>query len=226
MINENNTIDYTLINNLFNTYNRTEEELLNLHQFITFKIPKNSIPPETMQTIFNNNNFKEDFKKLLIENLLRNPKEKTDKSFGPFCCLIYKNKLQNYFPELKDEEKFLNDLIFNLHYYNIALRIINLFSEEKIKSLDKSLLKALLYSNDSLDINSIIFLLKYLPEELDNFIKRYNDKKNKKALKKLIKRINIKNNSNNEIIKTMENSNILFFYIWKCKTFFDTNLDI
>ena len=83
------------------------------------------------------------------------------------------------------------------------------FSEVKIKSLDKSLLKELIYKIDPLDINSILFLLKYIPEEFEGIIKRYNnDKKYKRALKKIIKKFNIKEKYNNEIIQKMEQSNI------------------
>ena len=35
------SIDYSLVNHLFHTYNRSEEELLNLYKYIISKIKKN-----------------------------------------------------------------------------------------------------------------------------------------------------------------------------------------
>ena len=227
ILKENNSIDYSLINHLFHTYNRTEEELLNLYEYIISKIPKNSIPSSEFKSIFNNNIFKENFKKLLINNLLKYPNEMNDKSYSSFYGFIFKNNLENYFPETKDQNKFLENIVFNLKLYETALRIVNFFTEEKIKSLDKSLLKELIYKIDPLDINSILFLLKYIPEEFDGIIIRYNnDKKNKRALKKIIKKFNIKEKYNNEIIQKMEQSNINGFFVWKVKNYFDTDLEI
>lgn len=220
-----NSIDYCLINHLFHTYNKTEEKLSNLYQFIISKIPKNSIPFMELQNIFDNNCFKEEFKKLLIDNMLKPLEEKSDKYYSLFYNFIYKNKLDKYFSELK-EEKFLFDLIFNLKFYCAALTIIKSLNKENIKSLNKSLLKELLYSIDSEDINSKAFLLEFLPEELDKIVNEYLDEGNKKDLIKLIKKINIKKKTDNKIIKNIEEKNINNFYLWKIKIYFKTQLDV
>ena len=122
--------------------------------------------------------------------------------------------------------KFLDNIVFNLKFYETALRILNYFTEEKIRALNKSLLKQLLYSIDPLDINSITFLLKYLPEEFDGIINRYNFNANRKIIKKIIKKFNINEKTDNVVIKKMEESNIVGFFIYKVKTFFDDHLDI
>ena len=226
IINEKKSIDYSLVNHLFHTYNRSEEELLNLYKYIISKIKKNSIPSTELKSIFNNNNFKEDFKKLLINNLLKYPEEMTDKEYLSFYGFIFKNNLESYFPETKEPNKFLDNIVFNLKFYETALRILNYLPKEKIKSLNKLLLKELLYSIDPFDINSITFLLKYIPEEFDGIINRYNFNTNKKVIKKLINKFNIKEKTDNAMIKKIEESNIVGFFIYKVKTYFVDHLDI
>ena len=157
--------------------------------------------------------------------MLQLPEEKTDICYCSFYDFIYKNKLDIYFQELKDE-KFLNDLIFNLKFYKTAMLIIQNFNEEKIKSLNKSLLKELLYSINDEDIKSIKFLLIYLPEEFDIIIKKYYDNNKIKILKKLIREMNIKEKSNNKIIIGIEESYIKNFYIFKIKTYFNKQIDV
>ena len=182
---EKDNINYILIIQLFQVYNRTEDELLNLYKYIISKIPKNSIPIIHLKSLLDDDTFKNDFKKLLIDNLLELPKEIDEKSYNSFFDdkLIY--------------------LIYNLKYYDTAIKIIKNFDDEKIKSLDKKILKDLLYSIDLLDINNIIFLIGYLPEEFNSIVKKYQDnnnnknitktlkKKLKKSLNKLVKKINI-----------------------------------
>ena len=225
LIINDNRLDHNLINYLFHTYNRTEEELLDLYNFIISKVPKNSLPFTELERIFDNNCFKEEYKKLLIDNLLKPIKEKSDKYYSLYYNFIYKNDLDKYFPESK-EPKFLYDLIFTLKFFNTALTLIKFFNEEKIKSLDKSLLKELLYSIDCEDTNSIAFLLEYLPEEFDKIVNKYMIEENKKGLLKLVKKINIKEKSNNKIIKNIEETNINNFYLWKIKACFKTQFDL
>ena len=227
IIDEKKHIDFTLINQLFHTYNRTEKELFDLYQFISSKIPKKSIPLINFKSIFSDNNFTEDFKKILLDNLLKYPEEKDDNNYNSLYLFIYKNKLDKYFPESKDE-KFLNNLIFNLKFNNTALTILKHYDKEKIKSLDKSLLKQLLNSIDKIDnnsINSILFLLEYIPEELNAILKNiYNLKR--KIVNKFLKKINIKEISNNEILIKMENQKVFNFYYFKVIKYLHTHLDL
>ena len=218
-------INFLLIKQLFQTYNGSENEFLNLYKYINSKIPKNSIPIIHLKSLLNSITLKDDYKKLLIDYLLELPKETDVKSYRSYYDIIYKNKLEKFYPEL-NRDKLLIHLVYTLKYYDTALRIIKTFDEEKIKTLDKKLLKDLLYSIDLLDINNIIFLLEYLPEEFNTIIKKYKDNKNQKSLKKIIKKINIKEKTECEIFKKMEDNNIRGFFIWKSKQYYDEHLDI
>ena len=218
---KNNTLDFPLINALFHTYNRTEEELLNLYQFIVSKITKYSITFEEMEKLFDNNCIKEEIKKSLRENYLK-PPIFSDKYYSLYYQFIYKNNLD----KLEKVENFLCDLIFNFKFYDTSLAIIKCLNEEKIKSLDKSLLKQLLYVIKCEDIDSNKFLLEYLPEELNNIVNKYLNYGNKTDLMKLLQKVNIKDKSKNKIIQNMEETNINNFYLWKIRTHFYDELNI
>ena len=218
---KNNTLDFPLINALFHTYNRTEEELLNLYQFIVSKITKYSITFEEMEKLFDNNCIKEEIKKSLRENYLK-PPIFSDKYYSLYYQFIYKNNLD----KLENVENFLCDLIFNFKFYDTSLTIIKCLNEEKIKSLDKSLLKQLLYVIKCEDIDSNKFLLEYLPEELNNIVNKYLNYGNKTDLMKLLQKVNIKDKSKNKIIQDMEETNINNFYLWKIRTHFYDELNI
>ena len=205
---EKNDIDFRLIGNLFHTYNRSQNELNDLYNYFIETIPKNSIPYDTMIYIFENNTFDENYKKLLINNLLKLPENQTDIDYKSFYDFIFKNKLDNNcFQEIK-EEKYINNLVFNLKFYNAALIIIQNLNKDQIKSLDKSLLKQILYSiniENIESVKSIKFLLELLPEEIDSIGKIvYEQQKDNylQYLKKLFKEMNIK------LINNVINSNI------------------
>ena len=226
IIKNNNEIDYILITNLFNVYNCSEKHLINLYEFIISKIPKNSIPFIYIKKIFKNNkrNFNEEYKMLLIKNLLKFPEEISDDTYCDFFGFIYKNKLENYISNY-NEKNFLNILVYKLKFKNCAYEIIRTFDCEKIKYLDKLLLKNILYLTDLEKIKNIEFLLEYLPEELNNIAYNYVKDEKIKYLKKLLKNINWQEKLNNEIIKEINKSNIKGFYIYKFKEYFNTRVD-
>ena len=227
IIKDNEKIDFSLINNLFHTYNRTEDELLELYNFIMAKIPKNSLPIHIFKNIFENNNFSEQLKNLLINNCLKMPEneKRTDDMYCIIFDFIEKYKLEKYFPGYK-KEIFLKYLVYNFKFVNTAFNIIKNFDKDKIKTLDKSLLREILYQTNFKNIKKIILLLEYLPEEFDEVVKIYKEKNNLKYLRKIIKGINFQYNKNNKIIKKMELSNMHGHFIFKIKKFFPKQIDI
>jgi len=96
-------------------------------------------------------------------------------------------------------------------------------------SLNKSLLKDLLYATSSGEIKQVKFLLKYLPEEIDIVIKDYIDNKKLKQLKKLIKKINqnskLYDKFKDEIIK-IDRKSISSFYCYKVGDCYKDKFDL
>jgi hypothetical protein len=227
---KNKGINYSLINKLFKVYNKTENELLDLYNYIKPLIPKNSIPSLLFKQIYENNKMilNEQLIKLLIDNLLKIPKSNDQESYITFYSFIINYKLDIYFPHFNKNE-FLNELVFKFHCTDTAFSIIQSFNNKEITSLNNSLLKEILYSTSYENIIQVKFLLKYLPEENDAVIKNYFDNKQLKYLKKLIREINPKpqlnNELNNEIIKIDKNS-INSFYAFKVKDCFVNKFDL
>ena len=223
-------INYPLINKLFKVYNKTENELLDLYNYIKSLIPKNSIPSLLFKQIYENNKMilNGHLIKLLIDNLLKIPKSNDQESYIKFYSFIINYKLDIYFPHFNKNE-FLNELVFKFNCTDNAFSIIQSFNNKEIISLNSSLLKEILYSTSYENIIQVKFLLKYLPEENDAVIKNYFDNKQLKYLKKLIREINPKpqlnNELNNEIIKIDKNS-INSFYAFKVKDCFVNKFDL
>ena len=227
---KNNQIDYLLINNLFYVYNDSVNELLELYNFIYSKIPKNSIPLKYIKNILegNKNIITLEMKKLLIDNLLRMPKEKNDDDYNELFLFICDNNLLEYLPNWR-EESFLNSLVYNLQFKETALSIIRTFDSEKIKSLNKNLLKDILYTDDledEEDIERIEFILKYYPDDLNLLINEHTNIKKLKILKKVIKDMNLKEKINIQILKNNEKFEISEFYIYKINKCFPSQIDI
>ena len=231
--NNENTINYTLIIELFNVYNNTENELLDLYNYIKDNIPKNSIPFEYFIKIYTNNkrSLSEQLIKLFVDNLLKIPSSNDQVNYINFYSLIIIFKLDKYFPQFNRNE-FLKKLVYNLNYKGTAFRIIQNFNNKEIMSLDKSLLKEMLYSTNYERVKQVSFLLKYLPEEIETVIKDYIDNKKKIELKELIreiKKINLKSKLNNEfndeIIKINDKS-IKSFYAFKVKNCYFDRFDL
>ena len=178
--NNENTINYTLIIELFNVYNNTENELLDLYNYIKDNIPKNSIPFEYFIKIYANNkrSLSEQLIKLFVDNLLKIPSSNDHINYINCYSLIIMFKLDKYFPQFNRNE-FLKKLVYNLNYKGTAFRIIQNFNNEEIMSLDKSLLKEMLYSTNYERVKQVSFLLKCLPEEIETVIKDYIDNKKK-----------------------------------------------
>jgi len=227
---KNNGINYPLINKLFNVYNKTENELLDLFNYIKSVIPKNSIPSLLFTQIYENNKMilNQQSIKLLIDNLLKIPKSNDQENYIKFYSFVINNKLDIYFPHFNKHE-FLNELEYKFNCADIAISIIQTFNNKEIMSLNKSLLKEILYSTSYGNIMQVNFLLKYFPEEIDVVIKDYYDNNQLKYLKKLIREINPKpklnNELKNEIIKIDKNS-INSFYAFKVKDCFLNKFDL
>ena len=225
---KNNEIDYYTIIQLFSIYNSSEEEFLSLSNYILTKIEKKSFPFEYFRIIWNyikknKDLFNEKIKKFFTENFLEFPKIKTEENYINFYKFIFKNKLEIYVPQYT-EKNFLEKILHGKKFRNCAFEIIKLLPKEKIKSLKKTLFKKILYSIDLENIGGVMFLLEYIPEELNNLAREYINKKKKHYLMKLIKKKKIKNNLekynlDDEIIQEINKSIIGPYYHHRIKTF-------
>ena len=225
---KNNDINYYTIIQLFFIYNSSEEEFLSLSNYILTKIEKKSFPFEYFRIIWNyikknKDLFNEKIKKFFTENFLEFPKIKTEENYINFYKFIFKNKLEIYVPQYT-EKNFLEKILIGKKFRNCAFKILKLLPKEKIKSLKKSLFKKILYSIDLENIGGVMFLLEYIPEELNNLAHEYINKKKKHYLMKLIKKKIIKNNLekynlDDEIIQEINKSFIGPFYYHRIKTF-------
>ena len=94
----------SLIKRLFNVYNKTENELLDLYNYVKELIPKNSIPFEFFIKIYEDNknimNLNESLIKQFIDNLLKAPGPNNQENYIKFYSFIIKYKLDKYLPHL------------------------------------------------------------------------------------------------------------------------------
>lgn len=225
---KNNRIEYCVIILLFNIYNSSNEELLNLAEYILSKIGKNCIPFEYIKIIFIENQknkkiFNEKIKKILAEEFMKLPEVKTDKIYTEFYKFIFKNKLQIYLPQYTNNI-FFEKLINEDNFINSAFELIKAFPKEKISTVEKDSLRKLLYSFELENIENILFLIEYLPEELNTLASRYIKKKKNYFLLNLLKKIKITYNIDkykldDEIIKEVNKLIIAPYYHHKIKTF-------
>ena len=101
-------------------------------------------------------NLNEQIIKLFIDNLLKIPDSKDKNNYIKFYSFIINNKLDIYFPKFNKHE-FINKLVYKFNYKDTALSIIQTFNDKEIMSLNKSLLKEILYSTSYENITQVKF---------------------------------------------------------------------
>ena len=216
--------DFSLITDLYSTYNLTEKMMLDLNSKINVVIKKNTIPFEYIEKIIKVENSKI-IEKSVIKNLLKFPSnDSNDETFSHFFKFIFKNGLDIYFPFL-EIPNYLNFLVFNIGFINSAFTILKLLPLEKLKKVSKNLLRKMLYSFDYKEKEKIIFILDLIPEEFNNVIKDYiENNKNNKYLKALLKHYNVEK-LNDENCEKLDKRRFNIYYKYKIKKYFENQFD-
>ena len=189
-------LNLNLIFSLLNTYKNNQEEVINY--LISIKKKKDRFfPSEFIPFLETNKNY---FQKI-IENFILIPNKNDQIENLNFLIIqthVNNNNNNNFNKKnknlinhnfLNSLNNFLNSFIHKKDYEN-AIYLFNKISPVYKEMISKKLLTQLIYSLPYDNVNDIITLLNYLPNEIENVLYDFNDNKRNKEGLQIIKKIN------------------------------------
>ena len=201
-----------LIQYMYNTYIRNDELFPFFHEYIMKNIQLNSIKPHYIKMILDNNNnnknLKEEFINSLVLDLMEKPEINNYYELLNYYNIIYEYNLESNFINIdKEINEFLNFLINKIHAYGKVMRVIKYLNEKTRLSLDKKLLKEVLFNLPINDKENIKIFLEYFPQYINSFYQYYLKKSNESELiniTRIIPNIILPNNIKNQLNKKTE----------------------
>ena len=207
-------LDYQnyFIQYMYNIYIKNDEIFPLFHEYIMKNIKSNSIKPHYIKMILTNNNnnknLTEQILNSLILDLMQKPEINNYYELLNYYNIIYDYNFQSNFINIdKEINEFFNFLITKIHAYGKGMRLIKYLNEKTRLSLDKKLLKELLFNLPIQDKENIKFFLEYFPDYVNSFYQYYLKKSNENELiniTRIMPNIILPNKIQNQLNKKVE----------------------
>ena len=212
--NKINKADYKnyLIQYMYNTYIKNDEIFPFFHEYIMKNIKPNSIKSHYIKMILTNNNNNKNLTEQIINSLILDLMEKPEinnySELLNYYNIIYDYNFESHFINIdKEINDFMNFLINKIHAYGKGIKLIKFLNEKTRLSLDKKLLKEILFNLPIQEKENIKIFLEYFPDYINSFYKYYLKKSNENELiniTRIMPNINLPNNIENQLNKKVE----------------------